>query len=143
MPNINKSALVPYSAKQMYELVNEVSQYQDFLPGCKQSIVLKQSENFMQAKMVLAKGGIEQILVTENVLRPNKAIQMSLSKGPFKQLNGGWTFTPLSDEACKIELSLDFIFTSKLIDLAFGKVFRSLTSNMVDAFTKRAKQVYG
>lgn len=142
MPSINKNALVAYSTSQMFALVNDVSAYQEFLPGCKQSLVLQQSENYMQAKMVLAKAGIEQTLVTENTLVPNQSIQMSLSQGPFKQLSGGWTFTAMSDEACKIELSLDFVFTSKLVDMAFGKVFRNLTMNMVKAFSDRAKEVY-
>jgi ribosome-associated toxin RatA of RatAB toxin-antitoxin module len=65
-----------------------------------------------------------------------------LSQGPFNSLSGGWTFTPLSEEACKIELNLEFTFSSKLVDMAFGKVFKSLTSNMVKAFSERAKEVY-
>ncbi|GAB54849.1 hypothetical protein GPUN_0710 [Glaciecola punicea ACAM 611] len=142
MPNINKSALVPYSAKQMYALVNDVESYQDFLPGCRYSEVLYETENHMEAKMVLVKAGIEQTLVTSNTLDEGRSIKMSLSKGPFKALGGGWTFTPLSDEACKIELSLDFTFSSRMVDMAFGNVFRSVTSNMVKAFTQRAKQVY-
>lgn len=142
MPNINKSALVAYSASQMYELVNDVKSYQDFLPGCLYSEVLSVSEYHMEAKMILAKAGIEQVLVTSNMLTAGRSIKMSLAQGPFEALSGGWTFTPLSDEACKIELSLDFTFSSKLVDLAFGKVFRSITSNMVRAFTVRAKEVY-
>lgn len=142
MPNINKSALVPYSAEQMYLLVNDVGSYQDFLPGCRSSEVLSETEYQMEAKMVLVKAGIEQTLITSNTLKAGRSISMSLAKGPFKALGGGWTFTPLSDEACKIELSLDFTFSSKLVDLAFGKVFRSITSNMVNAFTQRAKEVY-
>jgi ribosome-associated toxin RatA of RatAB toxin-antitoxin module len=68
---------------------------------------------------------------------------MDLSDGPFKSLEGGWSFTPLSDEACKIELNLDFVFSSKLMELAFGKFFNILANNMVNAFSQRAKQVYG
>lgn len=143
MPSVNKHALVPYSAEQMFDLVNDVSKYQEFLPGCKRSDVLKESEDFMQAKMVLAKAGIEQTLVTQNKLIRGKSIEMGLADGPFKSLSGGWTFTPLSDNACKIELNLHFKFASKLVDIAFGKVFRGLTNNMVNAFSQRAKQVYG
>jgi ribosome-associated toxin RatA of RatAB toxin-antitoxin module len=142
MPNINKSALVPYSAEQMYTLVNDVQAYQSFLPGCQYSEVLSASEHHMEAKMVLVKAGIEQVLVTSNTLTIGRRIEMNLAQGPFKALTGGWTFTPLSDEACKIELSLDFTFSSTLVDMAFGKVFRSVTKNMVNAFTQRAKEVY-
>ncbi|MFT6268974.1 MAG: ribosome-associated toxin RatA of RatAB toxin-antitoxin module [Alphaproteobacteria bacterium] len=142
MPNINKNALVAYSASQMFKLVNDVQSYQHFLPGCRYSEVLSVSEHHMEAKMILVKAGIEQELVTRNTLIAGRSIQMSLAQGPFEALSGGWTFTPLSDEACKIELSLDFTFSSTLVDMAFGKVFRSVTSNMVKAFTKRAKEVY-
>ena len=142
MPSINKNALVAFSAKQMFDLVNDVASYKEFLPGCKDSQVLEHTDTHMKAKMVLAKAGIVQELVTSNALIENKSIQMSLADGPFKSLSGGWTFTPLSDEACKIELQLDFTFSNKLVDLAFGKVFKSLTSNMVKAFSDRAKEVY-
>jgi len=126
----------------MYTLVNDVASYDNFLPGCKHSSIISQSERFMEAKMVLVKAGIEQTVVTNNTLIPNKSIQMSLSQGPLKSLSGGWTFTPLGDDACKIELSLDFSFANKLVGMAFGKVFKTVTGNMVKAFTDRAKEVY-
>ncbi|MFC4699581.1 SRPBCC family protein [Glaciecola siphonariae] len=143
MPKIKKSALVAYSAMQMYDLVNDVNAYDKFLPGCRRSEVLEQSEHHMLAKMLLSKAGVNQELVTRNSLTPGRQIDMDLADGPFKSLSGGWRFTPLSDEACKIELELDFTFTSKLVEFAFGKVFKALTNNMVHAFTERAKRVYG
>lgn len=143
MPSIHKSALVAYSANQMFDLVNDVDAYDKFLPGCRRSEILEQSESVMLAKMLLSKAGVEQILVTRNTLTPGRRIDMKLADGPFKSLEGGWIFTPLSDEACKIELNLQFIFTSKLVEFAFGKVFKTLTTNMVKAFSERAKQVYG
>ncbi len=73
----------------------------------------------------------------------NSQIQMQLESGPFKALSGGWTFVPLSDEACKVVLSLDFEFSNKIVEFAFGKIFNELTAAMVGAFTQRAKQVYG
>jgi ribosome-associated toxin RatA of RatAB toxin-antitoxin module len=143
MPSIKRNALVAYSASQMYELVNDVSKYDSFLPGCIKSEVLESSEEHMLASLVLSKAGVKQTLTTSNTLVKDQAIEMDLSDGPFKSLSGGWRFTPLSDEACKIELSLDFVFSSKLMEVAFGKVFNSLANNMVNAFSQRAKQVYG
>lgn len=142
MPSIKKSALVPYSAKQMYDLVNDVASYQGFLPGCKTSKVLQVNDTSMQAEMVLSKANFEQRLVTENTLIPERSIDMNLLDGPFDTFSGTWTFTPLSDEACKIELNMAFTFTNMLVDMAFGKLFKSITSNMVKAFTQRAKEVY-
>ena len=116
MPQISRTALVPYSAEQMYQLVNDVQSYPQFLPGCTGSRILQ--------------------------LTSNQSILMSLVDGPFKKLIGGWKFTPLSQDACRIEFHLDFEFTNKLIELAFGRVFKELAANMVQAFTVRAKEVY-
>lgn len=143
MPKIKKSALVAYSAQQMYDLVNDVDSYDTFLPGCRRSEVLEKSDSHMLAKMLLNKVGVEQELITYNTLTPARRIDMALSDGPFKSLQGGWRFTPLSDEACKIELELDFTFSSRLVEFAFGKVFKALANNMVHAFSERAKRVYG
>jgi len=142
MPSIQRSALVAYSASQMYDLVNDVEKYDSFLPGCVKSEVLESSENYMLASLVLSKAGVKQRLTTSNTLTKDISIEMDLSDGPFKSLSGGWRFTPLSDEACKIELKLDFVFSSRLMEVAFGKIFNSLANNMVNAFSQRAKQVY-
>ncbi|WP_371194507.1 type II toxin-antitoxin system RatA family toxin [Glaciecola sp. SC05] len=143
MPKINKNALVAYSAQQMYDLVNDVNSYDTFLPGCRRSEILEQSDSHMRAKMLLNKAGVDQELVTLNTLTPGRRIDMQLAEGSFKSLEGGWRFTPLSDEACRIELELDFTFSSGLVEFAFGKVFKSLANNMVKAFSERAKRVYG
>jgi ribosome-associated toxin RatA of RatAB toxin-antitoxin module len=142
MHSIKRSALVAYSASQMYDLVNDVEKYDSFLPGCVKSEVLESSNNYMLASLVISKAGVNQRLTTSNTLIKNRAIEMNLSDGPFKSLSGGWRFTPLSDEACKIELKLDFVFSSRLMEVAFGKMFNSLANNMVNAFSQRAKQVY-
>ncbi|MBC8948403.1 MULTISPECIES: type II toxin-antitoxin system RatA family toxin [Xenorhabdus] len=142
MPQISRSALVPYSVEQMYKLVNDVTSYPDFLPGCVGSRVLSSSNNEMTASVEVAKAGISKTFVTRNTLFDNQRISMQLVDGPFRKLMGGWHFTPLSEDACKVELHLDFEFTNKLIELAFGKVFKELAGNMVQAFTQRAREVY-
>ncbi|CAI0696777.1 Ribosome association toxin RatA [Serratia quinivorans] len=142
MPQISRSALVPFSAEQMYQLVNDVHSYPDFLPGCTGSRVINASNNEMTAAVDVAKAGISKTFTTRNTLLDNQSINMQLVDGPFRSLMGGWHFTPLSPEACKVELHLDFEFTNKLIELAFGKVFKELAGNMVQAFTQRAKEVY-
>lgn len=142
MPQINRSALVPYSAEQMYQLVNDVNAYPDFLPGCVGSRVLDASEEQMTAAVDVAKAGISKTFTTRNTLTRNQSILMNLVDGPFKNLMGIWRFTPLGEDACRIEFHLDFEFTNKLIELAFGRIFKELASNMVQAFTLRAKDVY-
>ncbi|SMY37498.1 Ribosome association toxin RatA [Photobacterium malacitanum] len=142
MPQISRSALVPFSAQQMFNLVNDVESYPMFLPGCAGSKIIESSTSHMMASVDVAKAGIRKTFVTHNKLVDFNQIQMQLVDGPFRKLVGGWTFTELDATACKIELNLEFEFTSALIDVAFGKIFRDLTSNMVQAFTQRAREVY-
>lgn len=143
MANLNRSALVMHSVEEMYCLINDVVAYPKFLPDCSDSKIITQNENSMTAALLVSKGGLNKWFTTENTLIDNKQVIMNLVDGPFRQLTGGWLLTSLSDEACKIELNLEYEFSSKMFDLAFGRVFHHLTNNMVQAFTKRAKEVYG
>ncbi|GGB00378.1 SRPBCC family protein [Agarivorans gilvus] len=142
MPQVNRSALVMYSAEQMYQLVNDVKAYPEFLPGCVNSEIIQQGPSSMVAEVGVAKAGIRNKFVTENTLSENQSIHMNLVDGPFKSLSGVWQFIPLDEQACKVALDLNFEFSNKLIAAAFGRVFNELAGNMVQAFVDRAKQVY-
>lgn len=142
MPQISRSALVMFSAQQMFDLVNDVSKYPEFLPNCSGAKVHSHDENCMSASVEISKAGIRKWFSTENTLVKGETIEMRLVDGPFKKLAGGWTFTVLDEKACKVSLELDFEFTNKLVEMAFGKVFNEVANNMVKAFTQRAKQVY-
>lgn len=142
MPQVSRSALVSFSAKQMYDLVNDVASYSQFLPGCSGSKIIEQTEGSMVASVDVAKAGIKKTFTTKNTLIDSEVIGMNLVDGPFKSLTGGWYFTALDESACKVELKLEFEFTNALVAIAFGKVFQELTNNMVNSFTQRAKQVY-
>ncbi|KLV04489.1 cyclase [Photobacterium aquae] len=143
MPQISRSALVPYSAKQMFALVNDVESYPTFLPGCSGTKILESSGQHVMASVDVSKAGIKKTFVTRNAITEGIKIDMQLVEGPFRSLVGGWHFIELDAEACKVELKLDFEFTNALVEAAFGKVFRELTNNMVNAFTQRAREVYG
>ncbi len=143
MPQIERSALVFYSCQQMYELVNDVPSYPQFLPGCSKATVLSQQVDVITARLDISKAGISQSFTTRNTLTPYRYISMELVDGPFKFLRGGWRFVPLDENACKVVLELHFEFSNKLIEFAFGKIFNELTASMVQAFTERAKKVYG
>ncbi|WP_427979685.1 SRPBCC family protein [Agarivorans sp.] len=142
MPQVNRSALVMYSAEQMYQLVNDVKAYPEFLPGCVNSEIIQQGPSSMVAEVGVAKAGIRNKFVTENTLSENQSIHMNLVDGPFKSLSGVWQFIPLDEQACKVALDLNFEFSNRLIAAAFGRVFNELAGNMVQAFVDRAKQVY-
>jgi ribosome-associated toxin RatA of RatAB toxin-antitoxin module len=143
MPQIERSALVFYSAQQMFDLVNAVPDYPKFLPGCSAARIVSQSDTEMVAALQVSKAGIGHTFTTRNTLYPCQRIAMQLVDGPFKRLQGGWEFQPLSETACKVVLKLEFEFSSKLVQFAFGKIFSELAASMVNAFTQRAKQVYG
>ncbi|WP_261815827.1 SRPBCC family protein [Vibrio gallicus] len=142
MPQVTRSALVSFSAEQMFDLVNDVARYPEFLPGCSGSKVHNVDDVSMTASVDVSKAGISKTFTTQNVLEYGRVIEMNLVDGPFKHLSGGWFFTPLDEHACKVELKLEFEFSSKIVEMAFGKIFNELMSNMVSAFTSRAKQVY-
>ena len=142
MQNICRSALVPFSVKQMYELVDDIDNYNSFVPYCQESTVLDRNSQQVTAKLQVAKNGLAKSFTTVNTLEPFEFIRMELIDGPFSHLSGGWRFTALSDSACKIELDLNFEFSNKLTTLAFSKVFNKLVQSMVSAFTKRAEKIY-
>lgn len=142
MPQISRSVLVRFSAMQMYELVNDVESYKEFLPGCVGGKVLEFDGKTMVASVDVSKAGISKTFTTRNQVVPGKSIQLELENGPFKHLHGRWIFTELTEDACKVDFELNFEFSSSLVEMAFGKVFKELMSSMVSAFTSRAKVVY-
>ncbi|KPV91986.1 Ribosome association toxin RatA [Pseudoalteromonas sp. P1-30] len=143
MPQIEKSALVMYSTKEMFDLVNDVEAYPQFLPNCSDSKIVSQHNNNMTASLEISKAGIKKWFTTENTFIDEQTVQLRLVDGPFKTLKGRWHFQALDKKACKVEFKLEFEFSSKLIELAFGKIFNDVAKNMVSAFTQRAKDVYG
>lgn len=143
MPTINQSALVPYSAAQMYNLVNDYERYPQFLSGCVGANTLSLGENELNAELLIQKFGISQRFSTHNTMIPNEKITMELLEGPFRHLKGAWTFQAFDEQSCKIALQLDFEFSSPVIAMVFGKIFNELTLKMVNAFKLRAKEIYG
>ncbi len=133
---------MPYSAEQMYQLVNQVDDYPKFLIWCSDASILKQTSDQIIASVEINKSGFNQSFTTINTLTPNQRIDMKLKEGMFKQLNGAWVFTRLNDQACKIELSLNFSFSSKILDLAISPIFTSIANSQLEAFVARAKVVY-
>lgn len=143
MAEVSRSALLMYSADEMYRLVNDVHAYPEFLPGCVAAYVIDSSDEVMRASIKVSKAGISQTFTTENTLIENRSIAMNLLEGPFTHLRGGWTFTELDTYACKVNLDLQFEFNNRLTEIAFGRIFKELVGTMVKSFAARAKIVYG
>ncbi|MCK5666100.1 MAG: type II toxin-antitoxin system RatA family toxin [Thiotrichaceae bacterium] len=143
MTCINKTALIPYSAAKMYDLVADVDSYEHFLPWCGGSKILSQTDDEVQGQVRIQHMGMDKTFTTLNRMQKNKMIEMRLIDGPFKQLQGFWRFDSLDENACKISLDLEFQFSNKIMSLAFGPIFSQIANSMVDAFCKRAIVVYG
>jgi len=142
LSHIQKFAHVNYSQKQMYDLVNDFEQYPAFLPGCIGARTLSRTDQEIIATLDVGKGPVQQSFTTRNVLSEPSRVEMNLVQGPFKRLHGVWTFEPLSETTCKIALSIDFEL-SGMLKFAFGGVFGQVANAMVEAFSERAKVVYG
>lgn len=143
MHQIFKSATVSYSCKQMYQLVNQIDDYPQFINWCSSARILNQTKNEIVASVSISKGMLNQTFTTINTLIPDTRINMKLKDGPFKQLNGAWIFTPLNENACTISLELEFSFSSKFSDMVISPVFSAISNAQLSAFIARAKQVYG
>jgi len=144
LSKIKRSALVHYSPAEMYDLVNDVGAYAEFLPWCKSSKVIDQSDREMIASIEMSRGVLNSTFTTRNRLQPDSMIEISLVDGPFRKLGGFWKFSQLkSKNACKISLELDFEFDSRLMSIAANPVFTQIANSLVDSFSKRAVEVYG
>jgi ribosome-associated toxin RatA of RatAB toxin-antitoxin module len=143
MALVEKSVLIEYSAAQIYALVENIDSYPAFLPWCGGTEILHRQGNTTRAAITIDFRGIKQRFSTENLADPPRSIRMSLVEGPFRQLEGNWRFKALGDDACKIEFHLHYEFSSKLLEKIVGPVFHYIASTFVDAFVKRAQQLYG
>ena len=146
MKSVHKSVLIWYSAEEMFNLVTDVDQYPQFLPWCDHAKVITVTPTGMQAEIGIAMGAVKQTFTTENTHIAGRQVAMKLIKGPFSKLEGTWDFTPVGDaaqRACKTELHLKYGFDNAVLAALVGPVFDKIASSLVDAFVKRADQVYG
>jgi ribosome-associated toxin RatA of RatAB toxin-antitoxin module len=142
MTSISRQSVVPYTSEQMYNLVNDINAYPDFLPWCHKAEILTQTEDEIRATLHLSKGGMEKSFTTCNRLQKNKMIEVRLVSGPFHHLEGFWRFEPNS-EGSMVSLDMEFEFANKLVSFAIGPVFHQIANSLVDAFIERAKNLYG
>jgi ribosome-associated toxin RatA of RatAB toxin-antitoxin module len=146
MKTVHKSVLIWYSAEEMFALVTDVASYPEFLPWCDRASVVESQESGMKAEIGIAFGGIRQTFTTRNEHVPGREVHIHLVDGPFSRLEGDWKFIPLGDDqqrACKVELSMQYGFDNAALAALVGPVFDKIAGNLVDAFVKRAEQVYG
>jgi ribosome-associated toxin RatA of RatAB toxin-antitoxin module len=146
MKNVHKSVLIWYSPEEMFALVTGVDKYPEFLPWCDRAAVLEADAGGMTAEVGIAFAGLRQTFTTRNTHVPGREVGMKLVKGPFSKLDGVWTFSPVGDgqqRACRVELTLNYGFDNFALSTVVGPVFDRIAGSLVDAFVKRAEQVYG
>jgi ribosome-associated toxin RatA of RatAB toxin-antitoxin module len=146
MKTVNKSVLIWYTAAEMFALVTDVASYPQFLPWCDEAAVLESTPQGMTAKVGLSMAGIKQSFTTRNTHEQDTQVNLKLVDGPFSKLDGTWDFTPIgtgSERACKVIFSLNYDFDNAALAALVGPVFDKIAGSLVDAFVKRATQVYG
>ncbi|NKB35231.1 MAG: ubiquinone-binding protein [Pseudomonadales bacterium] len=142
MASIHRSALVEYSSEQMFDLINDIEKYPEFMQGCREAVVISQNEVELVGRLCLSKAGIKQEFTTRNALDRPHSIDMELVEGKFKNFSSRWTFVKLADNACKVSLRMDFEFDIGLVDFAAEKLLSASANSLVDSLVSRAKQVY-
>ncbi len=143
MTHISRSALVRYSPRQMFDLVNDVEAYPSRFRWCSAAQVLERDETGITARLDLRLAGIVQSFTTRNLNLPPDRIQMRFVDGPFKTLEGVWTFQALGEAGSKVSLTLEFEFANRLAGAALRLGFQGLADRMVDDFCRVARDVYG
>ncbi|HET9645744.1 MAG TPA: type II toxin-antitoxin system RatA family toxin [Burkholderiaceae bacterium] len=150
MKHVRKSVLLWYSPREMYELVTAVHDYPRFLPWCDKAEVLAHDDGGMTARLHLQYAGLRHTFTTRNEHVQGRTVLMTLVDGPFSRLDGTWEFVPLGTPgaegdppACRIDFDMAYAFSSKALEAVLNPVFDRIANTFVDAFVKRAEQVYG
>ena len=147
MKIVERSALVPYSADQMFTIINDIDVYPAFLPWCNGAEIINREDNEMVARLDIEKAGLKQSFTTKNIwdCASNEQWQMEmlLVEGPFSHLKGLWSLQALGDDGCRVSIKLEFELNSRVMNATLGKVFGVVSDKMVDAFCDRAERIYG
>lgn len=143
MALVEKSVLIERTPAQMFALVDRVEDYPQFLPWCGGSELIERTESKTSARLHINYHGLKAHFATENPKESPHWMDIKLREGPFRQLDGGWKFTPLGDAACKVEFRLHYEFSSKVLEKVLGPVFHHIANTFVEAFVKRAQQIHG
>ena len=143
MPDVQQSVLVEYTPEQMFALVDAVEDYPKFLPWCGGATLLHRDARVTRARLSIDYRGIRRSFTTENAKHEPEEMRIRLIEGPFSKLDGSWRFTALAGRGCKIEFKLHYEFAGRMLDRLFSPVFRHVASTLVDAFVRRAGQIYG
>lgn len=142
MREVQRSAIVPHTPAQMFELVVDFERYPEFVPGCVGAELLSRDENELTGRLSLSLGPLKASFATRNRLAPPHSMSLELVDGPFSELHGNWSFVPLGESGCRVGLEMRFAFADAAQDLLLGPIFERSCDRLVDAFVARAADVY-
>ncbi len=142
MARVEKSVLVAHPPERMFELVDRVEDYPEFLPWCGGTELKSRDAHHTVATIHIAYMGVRQSFTTENTKVHPHEMRIKLKNGPFSELEGDWIFRPLGEDACKVEFRLEYVFSSRMLETLLSPVFSHITNTFVDAFVRRADEVY-
>jgi ribosome-associated toxin RatA of RatAB toxin-antitoxin module len=142
MPEIKRSALMPYSAQIMYDIVNDVERYPEFLPWCGGARLEHADEHSLQAAILMQAVGLNHWFTTRNTMVAGESIDISLVEGPFSRLDGSWRFTPINAEGCKIEFVMNFEIKHGFAAAIITPAFARIANTLVESFCNRARQLH-
>ena len=142
MPTVKRSAHVPYTTEQMFDLVNDIEQYPKFLHWCKGARIEQKQGNTLEATLDIGVLGFQQSFKTRNTLKRPERIGIDLVSGPFRRLRGEWRFVAAQDQGSEISLTLTFEVTVSPFGLVFARVFEELAGSQMSAFVDRARTIY-
>ncbi len=141
MIDIQHSALLPHAAASVFDLVNDIEAYPQFLDGCVGAEIIERGADVVVARLVLSKAGVKHSFTTRNLLTRPEQIQIQLVEGPFSRFSGLWQFRILSEQACKVSLGLQFAVKNRIAAKAAERVFRIVGDNLVEAVCQRANSL--
>jgi ribosome-associated toxin RatA of RatAB toxin-antitoxin module len=139
MREVKRSALIAEAPARMYQLINDIEKYPEFVPGCQSARIVSRKGNEMVATLTIKRGPLNAEFTTRNLLEPDKRVLMQFVSGPFRVLEGLWTLTPLGDLGCRVELEMRFEFSNRVAGALFEPLFETTAASLVDAFVKRAR----
>ncbi len=142
MTIVKRARETAFTCEQMYELVDNIEAYHEFLPYFSKGTVHHRDEDEVQATLEITAAGMSKSFTTRNRLQANKMIEIRLVDGPFSHLEGFWRFDP-TDTGSLISFDLEFEFSGRMLSMLLGPVFEQVTDKMVDAFCDRAEALYG
>ena len=143
MTEIHRSAMLPYAAESMFDLVNDIKAYPEFMDGCVGAQILQEEENTIDARLYLKKGLFKQQIRTRNINTYGRAIDLELLEGPLTNFKGRWEFVTVSPESCKVSLTISFSIKASVANIGLSKLLGIVSNSLVDAIADRAKKLYG